>query len=96
VACLADQGYKTLFATGGIHDGLEVAKALALGATAAGIARPVLQRLENGGRAAALEFLAGIEGELRAAMLLVGARAPADLRQVHRVIVGELRDWLAV
>jgi isopentenyl-diphosphate delta-isomerase len=96
VACLADQGFKTLFATGGLHDGLEVAKALALGATAAGIARPVLQRLENGGRGAALELLTGIEDELRAAMLLVGARVPADLRQVPRVIVGELRDWLAL
>jgi isopentenyl-diphosphate delta-isomerase len=96
VAWLADQGYRTLFATGGIHDGLEVAKALALGATAAGIARPVLQHLENGGRESALDFLASIEGELRAAMLLVGARTPADLRQVPRVIVGELRHWLAV
>ncbi|MBN1605745.1 MAG: type 2 isopentenyl-diphosphate Delta-isomerase [Polyangiaceae bacterium] len=96
VAWLADQGFNTLFATGGIHDGLEVAKALALGATAAGIARPVLQRLDSGGRAAVLEYLAAVEGELRAAMLLVGARALAELRQVPRVVVGELRDWLAV
>jgi isopentenyl-diphosphate Delta-isomerase len=96
VAWLADQGFMTVFATGGIHDGLDVAKALALGATAAGIARPVLQCLEKGGRAAALEFLLGVEHELRAAMLLVGAGVPADLRQAPRVIVGELRDWLGI
>lgn len=95
VAWVAAQGFETLFATGGIHDGLDVAKALALGATAAGIARPVLQRLEHGGRNAALEFLQGVEAELGAAMLLVGARTLADLRSVPRVIVGELADWLA-
>jgi isopentenyl-diphosphate delta-isomerase len=95
VAWVSEQGFDTIFATGGIRNGLEVAKALALGATAGGIARPVLQQLATGGRGAALELLTTAETELRAAMLLVGARVPADLRRAPRVITGELRHWLA-
>src|SRR5688572_28182757 len=75
--------------------GLEVAKAIALGASAAGIARPVLQTLTSGGRTAAENYLDGIEAELRAAMLLVGAGNIAELRRAPRIISGELASWIA-
>jgi isopentenyl-diphosphate delta-isomerase len=94
VAWMARAGFETVIATGGIATGLDVAKALALGATAAGIARPVLQALTSGGRAAAERFLDGVEAELRAAMLLVGAGSLAELRRAPRIIVGELSSWL--
>ena len=94
VAWMAELGFDTVLATGGIHDGLQVAKALALGASAAGLARPVLQRLEAQGTESAKEFLSGVEAELRAAMLLVGASNVAELRRAPRVIVGELGAWL--
>jgi len=94
VAWMAASGFDSVIATGGIATGLEVAKAIALGATAAGIARPVLQALTSGGRAAAERFLDGVEAELRAAMLLVGAPSLASLRSAPRVIVGELSTWI--
>jgi isopentenyl-diphosphate delta-isomerase len=94
VAWMADAGFETVIATGGVGSGLDVAKAIALGATAAGIARPVLQALTSGGRAAAEHFLDGVEAELRAAMLLVGAGSLATLRTAPRIVVGELRSWL--
>jgi isopentenyl-diphosphate delta-isomerase len=94
VAWMAGLGFETVIATGGIATGLEVAKAIALGATAAGIARPVLQALTSGGRAGAERLLDGIEAELRAAMLLVGAGSLAALRSAPRVVVGELRSWI--
>jgi isopentenyl-diphosphate delta-isomerase len=94
VAWMARAGFETVIATGGIASGLDVAKALALGATAAGIARPVLQALTSGGRTAAEHFLDGVEAELRAAMLLVGAASLAELRSAPRIIVGELSLWL--
>jgi isopentenyl-diphosphate delta-isomerase len=94
VAWMSKAGFDTVIATGGIASGLDVAKAIALGATAAGIARPVLQALTSGGRAAAERFLDGVEAEVRAAMLLVGAGTLAELRAAPRIIVGELSLWL--
>ena len=94
VAWMARAGFETVIATGGVATGVDVAKAIALGATAAGIARPILQALTSGGRAAAERFLDGVEAELRAAMLLVGAGSLAALRSAPRIVVGELSFWL--
>jgi len=94
VAWMAVAGFESVIATGGVSTGLEVAKAIALGATAAGIARPVLQALTSDGRAGAERFLDGVEAELRAAMLLVGAGSLAALRSAPRIIVGELSSWI--
>ena len=88
--------FRTVIATGGISNGLDAARALALGAHAVGIARPVLQAFERGGRAEALAFLRGVERELRAALLLMGAADVAAARCSPRVLTGELRDWAAV
>jgi isopentenyl-diphosphate delta-isomerase len=96
VALLAPLGFETVVATGGIGTGLDVARAIALGATAAGIARPVLRALASGGRAAAVALLDGFEAELRAAMLLTASRDLAALRRAPRVIVGELAAWMAL
>jgi len=95
VALVARHGFDTVFATGGIASGLDIARAIALGATVGGIARASLQALEAGGREGALAFFDRIEAELKAAMLLVGARNLAALKKAPRVIRGELADWLA-
>ncbi len=94
VALLAPLKLQTLIATGGVASGLDVAKALALGATAAGIARPVLKALVAGGRAKAGELLDSILAELRAAMLLTGSADLADLRRAPRVLGGDLSSWV--
>jgi isopentenyl-diphosphate delta-isomerase len=95
VALLAPMGFDTIMATGGIATGLDVARAIALGATAAGIARPVLRALSAGGREGAMAFLDAVECELRAAMLLTGSRDLVALRRAPRVVVGELASWIA-
>jgi isopentenyl-diphosphate delta-isomerase len=94
VAVLAPLGFDTLIATGGIASGLDVARAIALGATAAGLARPVLKALTATGREGAMAFLERVEAELLAAMLLTGSRNLAALRSAPRVLVGELPTWL--
>jgi isopentenyl-diphosphate delta-isomerase len=73
---------------------MDIARAIALGASAAGIARPVLRALASGGRAAVLALLDAIETELRAVMLLTGSRDMKALGRTPRVIVGELSSWL--
>jgi isopentenyl-diphosphate delta-isomerase len=90
----ARAGFETIFATGGIATGLEVAQAIALGASAAGIARASLKALESGGREGALAFFDRVEAELRMAMLLVGAKNLNELRSAPRLVVGELPAWL--
>src|SRR5262245_15600816 len=85
--------FKTVFATGGIASGLDAARALALGASAVGIARPVLQAFTSGGRDAALAFVTQVEAELRAVMLLVGAKNVRALRKADRIVRGELAAW---
>jgi isopentenyl-diphosphate delta-isomerase len=81
-------------ATGGIRTGIDAARAIALGASAAGIARPVFQAFKAGGRKGADAFLDRVERELRAVMLLCGARSVAELQRCERVVTGELNHWL--
>jgi isopentenyl-diphosphate delta-isomerase len=94
VALLAAQGFETLLATGGIATGLDIARAMSLGATAAGIARPVLRALRGGGLSAAARLLDGVQHEFRAAMLLTGSSDAASLRASPRVVTGELATWI--
>ncbi|MDC3960815.1 type 2 isopentenyl-diphosphate Delta-isomerase [Polyangium jinanense] len=88
--------FKSIIATGGVTNGVDVAKAIALGAHAAGIARPVLQALLSGGRDGALAFLDQVESELRAVMLLVGARDVRALRRVPTLLSPDLERWAAL
>ena len=85
----------TTIATGGIRTGMDVARAIALGASCAGIARNVYQALLEGGSDGARTFLRRVELELRSIMLLCGAKTIEELQQAPRVVTGELRDWIA-
>lgn len=96
VGLVAGKGFETIIATGGVSSGLDVAKAIVLGASAAGIARPVLQALMKDGPEGAHRFLDRVEAELRAAMLLVGAATVADLRASPRLLGPDLREWLTL
>ena len=74
-----------VFASGGVRTGLDVAKAVALGADLVGLARPFLLAANEGPRAAhdlALE-LAEV---LRVTMLCVGARTIDDLQGTPRLV----------
>jgi isopentenyl-diphosphate delta-isomerase len=85
----------TTIATGGIRHGMDVARAIALGASCAGIARNVYQAFLEGGIDGARLFLLRIERELRSIMLLCGAKTIEELQRTPRVLTGELRDWIA-
>jgi len=85
-------GLETI-ATGGIQTGLDVVRALALGATACGIARPLLQAHVRGGKEEAERFIEQVEREIRAVMLLTGASSIAELRKVPRFLFEPLKQW---
>ncbi len=67
-----------LVASGGIKDGVEVAKCLALGASLAGIAQPLLRSATDSSEAVSGQ-LQIILRQLRVAMFCAGARTVADL-----------------
>jgi len=72
----------SLIASGGLRDGVDVAKALALGASAAGIALPLLKEAVQS-QEAVRERLREISQELRIAMFCTGCRRIDDLRQLR-------------
>jgi len=71
-----------IIATGGIRNGLDVAKALCLGANAAGIARTLLGPANKNKQSTLFEAEA-IFKELRAAMFLVGAKDISKMTDVE-------------
>jgi isopentenyl-diphosphate Delta-isomerase len=68
-----------LVASGGIRDGVHIAKAVALGADLAGLALPFLRAAETS-EAAVTELIDEIVVGLRIAMFATGSRTIADLR----------------
>lgn len=72
-------GRVPLVVDGGIRRGTDVVKALALGATAAAIGRPVLWGLAAAGEAGVASVLAMLRSELALAMALAGCRSAAEI-----------------
>jgi isopentenyl-diphosphate Delta-isomerase len=73
-----------LFASGGVRDGMDVAKAIALGADLAGMAGPFLRAAANGFESTVERTREVIE-VLRIAMFATGARTLDDLRAASRL-----------
>lgn len=95
VACRsAKPRFKTIIATGGVQNGVDVARAIALGADAAGIARPFLQAFTNGGREGAKSFLARLRQELVSVMLLTGSQTVKELRKAPVLLGHELTRYV--
>lgn len=78
---------------GGVRTGVDAAKAIALGAVATGVGRPLLMCATEG-EAAVLRWLDGFELQLRSAMFLAGAHRVTDLAQATRVVLGTTGEWL--
>jgi len=84
----------TVVASGGVRTGLDVAKALALGADVGGAALPLFRAQQSGGEAGVRRALSVLMEGLRTALVLTGSRTPAELRTKPRVVTRELKDWL--
>jgi len=75
----------TIFASGGVRTGLDVAKALALGADLAGMARPFLLAADEGA-AAAHDLARELIEVVRVAMFCVGVRTVRELQGTPRLL----------
>jgi isopentenyl-diphosphate Delta-isomerase len=70
-----------VLASGGIRTGMDVAKCLALGARAAGLALPLARAVAREGADGALAYLESLGRSLRRVMLLTGSRDVEALRR---------------
>jgi isopentenyl-diphosphate delta-isomerase len=84
-----------LIATGGVRNGLDMARALALGASLAGMGFPFLKAASQSYEAVC-ELLETVVAELKVAMQLSGAATIGQLQQMDIVVTGETRNWLTV
>ena len=92
VACV--RANLEVIASGGLRTGHDVARALALGARAGGMAAPMLRAQRAGGRAGVAELLAQITASIRAICLLTGCRSVRDLARAPRHLGAPLRAFL--
>ncbi len=82
-----------VIATGGIRNGIDIAKALVFGASAAGIARSLLKPA----MVSAEEVTKALEDmiyQLKIAMFLTGARNVSAMKNIRAIVHGSLKDWI--
>jgi isopentenyl-diphosphate delta-isomerase type 2 len=79
LAAVSAGGSGRILASGGIRSGMDVAKALALGAAACGLALPLARAASQGGAAAVERYIGRIEHVLRTVMILTGSSRIVDL-----------------
>jgi isopentenyl-diphosphate delta-isomerase len=82
-----------IIATGGICSGLDIARAISLGANAAGLATQFLEPAMCGVDAVVRE-IEMLKKELRAAMLLTGSKDLEALGRARYIISGECAHWI--
>jgi isopentenyl-diphosphate Delta-isomerase len=84
----------TILASGGIQSSNDVAKAIALGANAVGMAGFILKILMQNGQEALIEEIQNIQEELTLIMTALGVTKIEQFQQVPLIISGSTYSWL--
>src|SRR6185436_17620086 len=92
VACVK-AGLDTI-ASGGLRSGYDVARALALGARAGGMAAPMLRAQRAGGSEGVASMIDRVTRAIRAVCLLTGSRTAIDLARAPKHLGAPLRAFL--
>lgn len=85
-----------VIASGGIRSGVNVAKALSLGAIASGVALPLLKPAYRGDVNGVIGVLKSLIEGLKVSMFLMGVRKLEELRASKVIITGKLAHWLSI
>lgn len=91
IECVAE--HNCVIASGGVRTGLDVAKAIALGAHGGGLAKPFLKPATDGSDAV-IERVEDLIAELQTAMFVTGSGSIEDLQQAEYVLRGETREYV--
>ncbi len=82
-----------LIATGGVRNGIDIAKSLSMGADIVGIAGGVLKAFDDDEKSV-VEYLERLKKELKTTMFLLGSKQIEELLNVKKIIGGDLKDWM--
>jgi isopentenyl-diphosphate delta-isomerase len=82
-----------IIGTGGIRNGMDVARALALGANSAGVAGTLLEAA-NHSTERVQKVLAAIIHELKVTMFLTGSHNVGELKNREVVVTGRTKEWM--
>jgi len=82
-----------LIASGGITNGVQIAKGMVLGAGCGGTARSVLKEALESPRSVENKLVLMLE-EFKAALFLTGSKSVSELGEKDYIITGALRDWI--
>lgn len=93
IASQANEQAVTVFASGGVRRPLDVARALALGADAVGVAGGFLHTLQRDGEEGLIDEIRAWRDELIAIQALLGAHKPKDLHDTSILLTGDVREF---
>ena len=82
-----------VIASGGIRTGLDIAKAIALGAKVCAIAAPFLKILKREGERGVEKYVDRLLLDLKRAMMFTGCKNLDELRKVPYVLKGFTKEW---
>ena len=82
-----------VIASGGLRSGLDIAKSIALGASLAGVARPILISASKG-YDETKKTLCKLVNQLRNVMFLIGVDSIEKLKNAPLIILGRTAEWL--
>ncbi|MFX1506696.1 MAG: type 2 isopentenyl-diphosphate Delta-isomerase [Promethearchaeota archaeon] len=85
-----------IIGSGGVRNGLDIAKIIALGADAAGIAIPFLFTVQQHSAEAVVQKIEEISYQLRLACFLTGSRHVQDLKKAPLMITGKTAELMKI
>lgn len=83
----------SVIATGGIRTGYDIVRALALGASAVGMAGVFLKELRESGTEGLIEAIRRTLGDIRLLMTALGTPDVPSLQRAPAVVTGETAEW---